>query len=148
MRVAEQSSKGRSRPRAPACGNDARAGLARASVETAIRELARHRGVVVIKEERLAAIHRRDAGHVGIGELKIEDVHVLAHPLRANGLLDDHHAALDQPTQNDLRDGLDVTRPDLRQRGIGEEVVSSLGKRPHDSICTPWSLINCCSAVR
>lgn len=84
----------------------------------------------MIKEERLAAIHLADAGHVDIGELKIEDVQVLAHPFRANGLLDDHHAALDQPAQNDLGDGPAVSRPDLRQRGIGEEVVSSLGKRP------------------
>jgi hypothetical protein len=30
------------------------------------------------------------------------------YPLRANGLLDDHHPALGEPTQNDLRDGLDA----------------------------------------
>jgi hypothetical protein len=121
--------------------------LAQGSVETAIRELARHRGVAVVKEERLAAIHRRDAGHVGIGELKIEDVHVLLHPLRANGLLDDHHTALDQPTQNDLRGGLAVT-PISVSVGSVKRLFRPSANGPHDSICMPWSLINRCSAVR
>jgi hypothetical protein len=111
MRAAEQSSKGRSRSRAP---------RAATTPERVWREL---------------QLRRRFANWLA------------AHPLRANGLLDDHHAALDQPTQNDLRGGLAVT-PISVSVGSVKRLFRPSANGPHDSICMPWSLINRCSAVR
>jgi hypothetical protein len=51
-----------------------------------------------------------------------------AHALGSLRLLDDDHVALDQPTENDLRDGFAVGGPDLGEHWIGEQVVSTLGE--------------------
>ena len=114
-------------------------------VEAAIPELADHCGVAMVKEQGFAAVQRGDARHLVVGELEVEHVDVFAHALRPHRLLDDDDIALDQPTQDDLSHRLPMSGPDRGQRGIGEEVVSN---GPHDSICTPRSRINFCSAAR
>jgi hypothetical protein len=51
----------------------------------------------VVEEQRRAGVHRGYAGHLVVRELEVEDVDVLAHPLGADGLGDDHDVALDEP---------------------------------------------------
>ena len=72
---------------------------------------------------------RGDAGHLVVGELEVEDVDVLAHPLGADGLGDDDDVALDEPAQDDLGDGLAVRGADLAEDRVGEDVVLALGER-------------------
>ena len=73
-------------------------------------------------------VHRGDAGHLVIGQGEVEDVEVLFHALAANRLGDGHDAALDQPAEHDLGDGLAVGVADGGERRIGEQVVASLGE--------------------
>src|SRR3954452_12699251 len=47
--------------------------------------------------------HRRQRGHLRIGQLDIEDVEVLPDPLLVRRLRDDGAAELDVPAQDDLR---------------------------------------------
>jgi hypothetical protein len=67
----------------------------------------------VVEEQRRAVVHRGDAGHLVVGELEVEHVDVLAHPLGADRLGDDDDIALDEPAQDDLGDGLAVAAADL-----------------------------------
>ena len=47
-------------------------------------------------------------GHLVVGEFEVEHVEVLGHPLGTDGLGDHHDAALGEPVQHDLADGLAV----------------------------------------
>ena len=109
-----------------------------ASVDADAVEPAHPLGVGVVEEQRRAGVHRGDAGHLVVGQLEVEDVDVLAHPLGADGLRDDDDVALDEPAQDDLGDGLAVRGADLAEDGVGEDVVLALGE-PQDSIWTPCS---------
>ena len=62
-------------------------------------------------------------------ELEAEDVDVFAHPFGADGLRDGDHAPLDEPSQDDLADGLAVRRANLAESRVGEQVVLALGER-------------------
>jgi hypothetical protein len=113
------------------------------SVEPEGTELADDCWVAVVQEQRGAVVHRGDARHVVVGEGEVEDVDVLGHPFGSDGLGDDDDAALDEPPQHDLSDGLAARDPDLAERRVGEEAVASLREgSPKDSICTPRSRIS------
>src|SRR3954470_19049368 len=85
--------------------------------------------VVVVEEQRLARVEAGDASHLVVGELEVEDVDVLGHPVGTDRLGDDDDVALGEPAQDDLGDRLPVRGADLAQRRIGEEVVLALGER-------------------
>ena len=72
----------------------------------------------MVEEQRGAGVEGGDPGHLIGGELEVEDIDVLAHPLGADGLGDDHDVALDEPAQDDLGDGPAVGGSDLAQGGV------------------------------
>jgi hypothetical protein len=63
---------------------------------------------------------------VGVGELEVEDVVVLADPGRIAGLGDHDRGDLQVPADNNLPDGLAMHSPDLGQDRIVES--SKAGK--------------------
>ena len=71
---------------------------------------------------------RGDAGHLVVGQGEVEDVEVLFHAFAADRLGDGHDAALDQPPEHDLGDGLAVGVADGGERRVGEQVVAALGE--------------------
>src|SRR4249919_497938 len=87
-----------------------------------------HGRVAVVEEQRGTNVETGDAGHLLIGELEVEDVDVLALTLRAYRLRYDDDAALGQPPEDDLTDGLTVCRSDLAEQRVGEEVVFAFGE--------------------
>jgi hypothetical protein len=100
-------------------------------------------GVAMVEEHGAAEVKRRDPAHLVVGELEPEHVEVLGHPVLANRLRDDDHAALEQSPQGYLCDGLAVHIRDVSEDLVGEEPVEPFGERPQDSICTPY----CCMTV-
>jgi hypothetical protein len=84
----------------------------------------------VIEEQRRAGVEGCDLLHLLVGELEVEDVQVLGHPLGPHRLRDHDDLALGEPAQHDLADGLAVRGADLGERGVGEQVVLALGERP------------------
>ena len=64
----------------------------------------------MVEEEASPGIQGSDGGHVLRGEFKVEDVEIFrdAFPTRRPG--NRHHAALDQPALDDLRNRL-LVRP-------------------------------------
>src|SRR3954454_15518302 len=95
-----------------------------------LRELRCDRRVVVVEEERLTRVERCDLRHLFVGQLEVEHVEVLAHPLRAHRLRDDDDLALDEPAKDDLRDRLRVCLADFREQRVLEQVVAAFGERP------------------
>ena len=59
-----------------------------------------------------AAVKRVDRGDLLVGELEVEDVEVLGHPLGLGGLGDRDDPVLHVPAQDHLRDGLVVAGGD------------------------------------
>src|SRR5215208_4921260 len=96
---------------------------------SAVADLADDRRVAVVEEGRGAGVHRGDAGHLLVGELEVEDVEVLRHPLPADGLGVGGDLALDEPPQHDLGHRLAVGGADLAEGRVGEQVVAALGER-------------------
>jgi hypothetical protein len=66
-------------------------------VDAEAAELADHRGVAVVDEQRAAGVHGGDLDHLAVGEGEVEDVEVLLHPVGPYRLGDDDHTALDEP---------------------------------------------------
>ena len=92
---------------------------------------------------------RGDAGHLVVGELEVEHVEVLGHPLGTHRLGDDDDAALDQPAQHDLGHRLAVRVGDRTSRvGSLNRLFLPSANGPHDSICTPCSAMSCWSSAR
>ena len=90
---------------------------------------------MVVEEETTARVERGDGGHILVGECEIEYVDILLHPLYVSRFGDDDDAALDEPTQGDLRHAFAVLATDFCKHRICEETVAPLGKRSprHDA---------------
>src|SRR5579875_186989 len=58
---------------------------------------------VGVRARALVLVQRRDVGHVGVGELEVEELEVLLHALAGDRLREDDVAALDVPAEGDLR---------------------------------------------
>src|SRR6202012_3818628 len=67
-----------------------------------------------------AVIETLDRRDLLVGQIEVEDVEVLGHPLRPGGLRDRDDAALHVPAQDDLRDALAVLAGDRRDRRVAE----------------------------
>jgi hypothetical protein len=103
----------------------------------------------VVEEQRGAGVETGDAVICSSVSSKSKDVNVFALALRAYRLRYDDDAALGQPPEDDLTDGLAVCLPDLAEQRVGKEVVSAFGEwAPQDSIWMPRSRISSWSAVR
>ena len=86
-------------------------------------------GRIAVREEAARpGLERRDARHVRVVELEVEDVEVLRHPLLAHRLGQGHDAALNEPAQHDLSDRLTMLAADARENFVVEEVVAALGE--------------------
>lgn len=102
----------------------------------------------MVEEEAGAGVQLSDAGHLVLGEVEVEDVEVLGHPVAPHGLGNDDDAALDEPTENDLGNRLLVRGADVGEDRVGEEVVAASAKGPQDSIWTPRPRMSSWSAWR
>ena len=85
--------------------------------------------IPVIEEQADTAVQPSNLRHLLIGELEVEDIHVLAHSLAPDGLGDDDHPALGEPPKNDLPNGLGVFSADAREDEVAEEVVLAFRER-------------------
>src|SRR5262249_39437370 len=66
----------------------------------------RRAGKRVIDDASVAMRQRRDLGHLGVGELEVEDREIFRQPLDPAGARDDGDALLHQEAQAHLRGGL------------------------------------------
>src|SRR5215203_233255 len=98
------------------------------SDDSVVAELADRRGVAVVEEQRLTGVQAGDLRHLVVGQLEVEDGEVLGHPLGSDRFGDDDDAALDEPAQHDLGDGLAVRVGDPGQCRVGEQVVAAFGE--------------------
>jgi hypothetical protein len=78
----------------------------------------------VVEEQRCAGVHRSDAGHLVVGECEVEDVDVLGDAVGPDRFRDDDDAALDEPAQDDLGDGLAEC---ALEEGVGLDLVDRGG---------------------
>ena len=103
-------------------------GQFRLDVVLPLEELLHDLGRVVVEEEAALLVELGDALHLPGGQLEVEDVPILRHPLLVGGLGDENHAALQEEPQRHLRHALAVLLAYLRQHGVGEEAVLALGE--------------------
>ena len=65
--------------------------------------------------------HRHDGRHVVVGQIEIEDLHVVGDAVRMGRFRHRHDAVLQGEADADLRDALAVFGGDFRQRRIGQD---------------------------
>lgn len=107
-----------------------------------------HGRVAMVEEQRGPGVKAGDAGHLLVCELEVEDVDVLAPALRTYRLRDDDDAALGQPAEDDLPDGLPCAAPISLSSGLEKRSFLPSANGPQDSIWMPRSRISSWSAVR
>ena len=85
-------------------------------------------GVIVGEEQALAAVQCFDGSHIFSRQGEVKEVEVLLHPILVGRLGDDDHVTLHQETKGSLCGGLAVLLADLRQDGVGEHILATLGE--------------------
>ena len=118
------------------------------SVAASRAESADHGLVAVVEEQALARVEAGDRPHALAGELEVEDVQVLGHPIRPDRLGDYDGVALDEPAQDHLADGLAVGGRDRGQCGSVKRLFLPSANGAHDSCCMLRSTIRSWSAAR
>lgn len=84
---------------------------------------------MVIEEKAFPRIERGDGGHIPVGKYEIEDVDILLHPFDMRRFGDDDYAALNEPTQGNLRHRFAVFVSDFSKLRIREKAVTAFGER-------------------
>src|SRR4051794_26471581 len=92
--------------------------------------VARSAEVVGVRPGALVAVERGDCVHVVVGQVEVEDVDVLPHPLGLHRLREDDVAQLDVPAQHDLGRGLAVLLGQVLERALGEQVAALCDRAP------------------
>ena len=91
--------------------------------------------IVVVKEKTSARVEHCDSCHIPVRERKVENIEVLSHPLYVGRFWDDDDAALNEPSQGDLRHRFAVLMSYFGQYRIRKETVAPLCERSprHDA---------------
>jgi len=88
----------------------------------------------VREEAARAGLKRRNARHVRLVKLEVEDVEVLSYPFLAHRLGQRHDTALNELAQHDLSYRFAVRVADCHENLVVEEIVTALSERLVDQV--------------